>query len=110
MVTLNMQMAYIVIFFLAANTANDWGQIFLLLIIFQVINIFWKFKKIFNFLNLCIENFAQPSSDMNFQSVPIRAIFEGSRMSNGQIKPFKIQHEFYEFRTKIKDETVFLVI
>ncbi len=51
-----------------------------------------------------------PNSDSKYQSLPIRAIFQGEKMdSTGKWNKFELQKEFYRFRTNIKDYEVFRV-
>ena len=52
-----------------------------------------------------------PSNDPKFNRLPVRISVKGDlkNVKTGVWTPFEIQLEFYEFRTKILDETVFLV-
>ncbi len=51
-----------------------------------------------------------PNVDKNYDYQPVRAIYTGiEKKSDGSFKPFEIRLDFYDFRTKIYDNTVFQV-
>lgn len=51
-----------------------------------------------------------PNADPYFNRIPMRITVKGEKKNKDDIwKDFETQLEFYEFRTKISDETVFLV-
>lgn len=51
-----------------------------------------------------------PNADPYFNRIPVRITVKGEKKNKDDIwKDFETQLEFYEFRTKISDETVFLV-
>ena len=52
-----------------------------------------------------------PNDDQDHDRLPLRAVFTGNvKQSDGSLRPFEIQFDFYEFRTQINDYSVFQVI